>query len=38
MIINVSELLETGRPHGFPGLGSPYTEGLYDLRMEIDFF
>ena len=38
MIINVPELLETSRPDGLPGLGSPYTEGLYDLRMEIDFF
>lgn len=37
-MINVPELPETSRPDGFPGLGSSDTEGLYDFRMQIDFF
>lgn len=38
MILNVPELLETSRPDGVQGLGSPYSEGLYSLRIQIDFF
>ena len=38
IMINVPDLLETSRPDGFSGFGSSYAEGLYDFRMEIDFF